>query len=119
MSPTDHQIMMWARPAPTHGEDTAPHHRPRGKPPKTTKTSNGGDVADDYCELNDMPASMCAHCRGVTLDDPAPTIAYRFDAMYGGRCASCDKPFSEGDRIGYTTDGYYVCPTCTDRMPDA
>ncbi len=67
-----------------------------------------------YCELNDLPASMCAHCRGLTLDDP-PTIASRFIARFRGRCSACVMPICEGDNIGRTSDGEYVCQSCTNR----
>lgn len=72
-------------------------------------------MAEDYCELNDLPASMCAHCRGLTLDDPPPTIANRFIARFRGTCSACELPICEGDNIGRTSEGEYVCQSCANR----
>lgn len=64
-------------------------------------------MTEDYCELMDMPASMCAHCRGnnKTVQEQADveTLELRkqliatdprwFPAQYPGRCAKCSTPF--------------------------
>jgi hypothetical protein len=63
-------------------------------------------MAEDYCELYDMPASMCAHCRGnKSAEEMAEveTLALRaqllatdhrwFASQFPGRCAKCGLPF--------------------------
>jgi hypothetical protein len=63
-------------------------------------------MTEDYCELMDMPASMCAHCRGSKSAEEvaeAETLALRqhllatdqrwFVSQYPGRCAKCNTPF--------------------------
>lgn len=66
----------------------------------------------DYCEHYDMPASMCAHCRGnnKTVEEQvaADTVRQRarltvndprwFPAQYPGVCA-CGTPFGPGTLI--------------------
>lgn len=67
---------------------------------------------DDYCELYDMPASMCSHCRGnnKTVEEQAvaDTAKLRaklkttgrgwFPASYPGVCA-CGTSFGPGTLI--------------------
>lgn len=62
------------------------------------------------------PAS-CIECMDEGLLPPprrlsAPEIQCTFTARYPGRCARCDRGFSEGDQIGYTVDETYVHERC-------
>lgn len=66
------------------------------------------------CEKTGMLADGCSHCTG-RVGDEAPrdwTVVNRFTARYPGRCAACDAPFADGDLIGRTADGDYVCEGC-------
>lgn len=44
---------------------------------------------DEICEMSDLPRSWCAHCKGMTEEDPAEgfeVVGRTFEAMYPGRC---------------------------------
>lgn len=76
-------------------------------------------TADPRCEPSDLPASMCAHCRGhdggaaVTLHDVQVTHSIR--ARHPGRCAlDSTHAIAEGDWIGSTDQGW-ICATCVER----
>lgn len=69
-------------------------------------------MADDVCDLTDLARSMCAHCRELTLDEPAPVIRRRFTAAFPGRCARCDNGFQKGAVIGVDDEGNYYCEGC-------
>lgn len=71
-------------------------------------------MTEDYCELMDMPASMCAHCRGqnktvqeqASAEDAALTMRLLedpsgvwFPADYPGTCSACHTPFPAGTAI--------------------
>lgn len=75
-------------------------------------------AAERRCERTDLPASMCAHCRGH-LDPAAPAdlgtgdLLSSFPARYDGRCDNCDGPIREGDTIAALVDGSgYACTRC-------
>lgn len=74
--------------------------------------------ADPWCEKFDMPASGCAHCRGISEQperDPADYGPW-FAARYPGKCAGCGEPIREGDRIrGDGTGHAYLCSECGTR----
>jgi hypothetical protein len=58
-------------------------------------------VSDARCDLTDLPVDGCAHCTG-RIGEPPPldlVIVASLRAQYPGRCAACDEPFQEGDRI--------------------
>lgn len=89
-------------------------------------------MTDDYCELMDMPASMCAHCRGHrTLEEQAAkeTRELRarlsgdprwFAAEYPGVCGRCSTRFSPGTLIrqpSAATDFTWVAECCADPHP--
>ena len=70
---------------------------------------------EDYCELMDMPASMCAHCRGSKSVEEEVTdevMALRakllesllgwITASYPGRCCVCGSTFLPGTAIRFT-----------------
>jgi len=88
-------------------------------------------MIEDYCELMDMPASMCAHCRGsksVEEQADAETLALRaqllardsrwFASQYAGRCAKCSTPFGpetlirRGQGHDLLPDTAYVAECC-------
>lgn len=70
-------------------------------------------MAEDYCELMDMPASMCAHCRGHgrAPEEQAEreiqemrakllrTDPRWFPAQYAGTCGGCGTRFSPNTLI--------------------
>lgn len=79
-------------------------------------------MAEDYCELMDMPASMCAHCRGsksIQEVAEAETLALRaqllatdhrwFPSQYPGRCAKCSTPF-EAEALIRRGGGHELLP---------
>lgn len=43
------------------------------------------------CEISDLPASMCAHCRGLDGTDPRPELIVLrvITARFNGRCEVC------------------------------
>lgn len=70
-------------------------------------------MIEKRCEWSDLPETMCAHCRGLTLEDNATLgVTQRFTARRGGRCPNCKNLYRAGDRIGKTTEGEYICGTC-------
>lgn len=66
----------------------------------------------ERCEITDLLAEQCAHCR--KLPDPLPRqIGQPFTAAYAGRCVDCDTRFEPGDSIRRDlADGAYVGPCC-------
>jgi hypothetical protein len=68
------------------------------------------------CELSDLPVDQCA-CR---IHAPNPyaserndiAVTARFHARFRSECDSCGNAMSEGDLIGRTKDGDYVCSEC-------
>lgn len=84
------------------------------------------DVADPFCEIGGLPASMCGHCRKVDL--PATTddlvIIATFTATRDSRCAlDEDHDVGAGDVIGLAAhdgdpraDVGWVCPVCVRRI---
>jgi hypothetical protein len=74
---------------------------------------------EDYCALNDMPASMCAHCRGhlsveeqvaAEHTDPAlvpPAASGWVRALYSGACNGCGEPIHVGDWITHDPTSEY------------
>lgn len=90
-------------------------------------------MAEDYCELYDMPASMCAcpqHRGGKGIEEvaEAETLALRahllatdprwFASQYPGRCAKCSTPFEaetfirRGGGHELLPDTVYVAECC-------
>jgi hypothetical protein len=80
-------------------------------------------MAEDYCELMDMPASMCSHCRGsksVEEQIDAETAALRhrllgtdirwFSSQWSGRCAKCQEFFEAGALIRRGHPGIELIP---------
>ena len=88
-------------------------------------------MSADYCEWSDLPASQCAHCRGldapgVDLDAPdreerrtGDTVAPRFRtgnakiaAHYTHSCAGCGDPIEPGDPIKRDSADIWVHQEC-------
>jgi len=70
-----------------------------------------------WCEKFDMPASGCAHCRGITDEPPQvrdkANLGYPLAARYPGKCGWCGDQFGEGERIRRDREsGTYVCEGC-------
>jgi len=60
------------------------------------------------CEITELPADMCAHCRGNTLTPDEEAAAEHaelastkpwFHAVHPGVCACCGEPFTPGTPI--------------------
>lgn len=77
--------------------------------------------AEERCERSDLPASMCAHCRGH--DQTVPDLSLRdlghkdvhtaFTARYEGTCENCGAHIDAGDLIAPLIGGSgHVCPDC-------
>ncbi len=63
------------------------------------------------CERTELLVEQCSHCRAHAAPELVEVTA-RFFARFSGRCANCDGRIHEGDRIGRTIDGEYVCGGC-------
>ena len=69
----------------------------------------------DYCEISDLPVDQCA-CRIHKAPEPlrgASTIVARFTARFDSGCDQCGRRIHEGDLIGRTDDGDYICERCS------
>lgn len=68
------------------------------------------------CALTELPAEMCAHCRGDRLpaetDDDDRDYGPRFPAGYPGDCDGCGDRFEAGDTIRADGQGGWLCETC-------
>ena len=85
-------------------------------------------MSADYCEMWDMPASQCAHCRGIPeptgdpereRDTPATSVAPRFRTgnakvaeHYTRSCAGCGDPIEVGDLIKRDSADIWVHQEC-------
>lgn len=73
---------------------------------------------ESRCERTDLPASMCAHCRGhadllAPADLGSGDVLSRFTASYNGRGENCDGPIRVAEQIAALTDGSgYACERC-------
>jgi hypothetical protein len=70
----------------------------------------------ERCELSELPVDQCA-CRihapnpyAVERNDIAVTA--RFRARFDSECDSCGNAMDQGDLIGRTKDGDYICGEC-------
>lgn len=74
-------------------------------------------MTEPRCDLTDLIASQCGHCRGHDQPSVAGlTIVHRFAARFPGPCANCETGrIHEDDLIGKTEDGEYVCEACANR----
>ena len=79
-------------------------------------------VTDSHCQRSDLPASMCAHCRGldavdvVDLDElPARPGSRRrpLSSSFYGTCKTCDAQILPGDTV-YRNGLGYDCEECAD-----
>jgi hypothetical protein len=68
-------------------------------------------MADQRCEITELLADQCAHCRRIP-DPPPRTLGRPFRAVYAGRCCDCDTPFDISDRIRAAGDDGYTGPCC-------
>lgn len=67
-------------------------------------------VDHDLCTWSDLPHDQCAHC--LSQDKPALEEVLRwFDARYASQLA-CGHQALEGQTIGVTANGDYVCRRC-------
>lgn len=69
------------------------------------------------CELTDLLARECAHCRRIPDPEPiGPLLGGRvLTARYDGRCYACGHPYQCGDKIRRITDddgSGYLGPCC-------
>jgi hypothetical protein len=73
-------------------------------------------VAEEYCDLYDLPVNMCSHCRGL---DPNPRVVDRgsdrhgptIAARYTSPCPGCDTTVRAGDPLTLV-DHTWVCAEC-------
>lgn len=75
------------------------------------------------CDLTDLLAAECAHCRGLPnldaaltytpLDAGVPGPATK--ARFPGRCAGCDEPFRPGQTIRSDGAGGWIADCCHDQ----
>jgi hypothetical protein len=86
-----------------------------------------GTNPDEQCERSDLPASMCAHCRGlddVDIVDVEEGVRVAVDrtsrpltASFYGRCSGCGAQIVPGDTIyrrGSGEAASYDCEVCAD-----
>jgi hypothetical protein len=69
------------------------------------------ETDDGICTWSDLPADQCAHCRQDELEAGADVVLRWFDARFASQLA-CGHQALEGQTIGVTTDGDYVCRRC-------
>lgn len=55
----------------------------------------------ERCELSDLPADMCSHCRGLDTERPPELIVLReITARYRGACEICGEwTIRDGDPL--------------------
>lgn len=65
----------------------------------------------DYCDLSDLPVSMCSHCKGldervtVHRGDSDHHILRRITAQYDGYCGDCGEwTIRKGDPLFLVAD---------------
>lgn len=73
---------------------------------------------NDLCAFSDLPKGTCGDkcCRpDLTIARRQPTateVLQRITARFPGKCAACSGGIREGDLIGRTNAGDYVCEGC-------
>lgn len=84
-------------------------------------------TVDAECERSGLPASMCAHCRGLDKEEPPTSglLVRRFlVAKYPGRCsANSEHQINPGDEIGeaveesdINTPVGWICHVCVEAI---
>jgi len=73
-------------------------------------------MSETVCELTELPVSMCSHCRPKLPPVPERTaiVGQLIAARYAGHCGECSELIVEGDLIGCTEDGYWICEHCAE-----
>lgn len=67
---------------------------------------------DDECPHGMPDPAWCSTCKhGPTIHPPVEPVA-TFTARFTSRCASCDEPMHEGDRITKWSDDTYTHEGC-------
>ena len=78
-------------------------------------------MSAERCDNSDLPINQCAcpiHTKPTALPDPRPVVvATRFHARFDSACDACGADMYEGDWIGRTSDGEYVCEVCAGPPP--
>lgn len=85
-------------------------------------------MAEDFCEREQLPKAMCAHCRAdrrvVTAVPPdfaaladavdeEREISPFIEALYSGTCRGCGGRWEPGDFIAYSAgEGRWICADC-------
>lgn len=83
-------------------------------------------MAEDYCEMWDLPASQCGHCRGIAdpgqepeeRETSTPTVGPRFRtgtgrvAEYHTTCPGCGDDIDPGDTIKKDASESWVHEEC-------
>ena len=64
------------------------------------------------CELSDLPVSQCACKDHAPIRDPWRTGEVTIVARFDSDCDSCGQDMHQGDLIGRTGDGDYICERC-------
>lgn len=74
-------------------------------------------MTDTRCELTELLADQCAHCRPKPAK-PTFELGYRFTAAWDGECSVCDETFTAGERIGRILGGRgdYACSDCCEDL---
>ena len=78
---------------------------------------------DTRCEVTDLTAAFCAHCKGLPdvapldlddeiADDRASKMGPPFDAYFPGRCTGCGAKFGAQEPIRADGYGGYVVVDC-------
>ena len=68
------------------------------------------------CPFSDLPMGQCA-CRNCAPNPYATerndiAVTATFHARFDSECDSCGRDMHQGDMIGRTADGDYICERC-------
>lgn len=76
----------------------------------------GSGVAEERCEISDLPREMCGHCHPERSEpgtpNPAgygPWVAAKFDGECSGPCGGL---IEAGDQIRSDGEGGWLCEVC-------
>lgn len=56
---------------------------------------------NDTCDVSDLPAGQCAHCRLAGPIDVHETDSWIFSARYEGTCGGCGFDIKPGEPVQY------------------
>lgn len=59
-----------------------------------------------WCDISDLPASQCAHCQGLEIEEDDTPAEMVWPAKFAGTCDRCDGRFEAREMITFVGGGY-------------